>query len=68
MLFISLVDLNVSQGEHSLGIMPASSLLCLVSSSPSPLSANIASTIAFSATASIWAMVSVIYARSVAIF
>ena len=36
------MKLNVGEGPPSLGLMPASSLLCLVCSSLSPLSANIA--------------------------
>ena len=49
------MKLNVGEGP-SWGLMPASSLQCLVSSSPFPLSANIACTAASTATAAILAL------------
>ena len=62
MFFIYFVMMNVGEDPPSLGLMLTSSLLCWVSSSLSPLSANIACTTAFVATTVIWAMVLFMYA------
>ena len=61
MFFTSFDKLSVVEGLPSFDLTPASSILCLVSSSPSPLSANTSCTTAFALTAAIWAMVSVMY-------
>ena len=68
MFFTSFVKVYDGDGLPSLGLTPASSPLDLVSSSPFPLSVNIACTASFPATVAIWAVVSCMHSWLIAIF
>ena len=68
MFFTLSVKVYDGKGLPSLGLMPVLSPLHLVSSSPSPLSANITCTAVFAATMVIWAMVSFMYSWFIVIF